>query len=373
MTTEKREQVFISSTFRDLQEERRIVTQTLLQADAIPAGMELFPASDSQKFDLIKRVIDLCDYYVVIVGGRYGSVDAEQELSYTEMEYDYAVEQSIPVMAFLHGNPGNLPSDQTELDPELRAKLQAFRDKLETRMVVYWQNGQDLAGQVALSLMNTRKSHPAVGWVRGNQAMTPEVQAELVELRAKVRELTADLNEEKRQHTAGIDPNELSQGDERAGITAQSTCRFEASPQYPYSHEAVEITNTSRHSWNEILRVIGPTLMEEASARQMKSVLSRMCYRAACEDLLYRADEEGNVIAEVEDTRILPESFDDIKVQFNALGLIEKGETSRQAHDRNVYWKLTDKGHQHLIQIHAIRRETSDAVDEEEREPATSE
>ena len=83
MAIEKREQVFISSTFKDLVEERRAVIQTLLEADCIPSGMELFPASDSEKWDLIKGVIDLCDYYVVIVGGRYGSVEDVEQLSYT--------------------------------------------------------------------------------------------------------------------------------------------------------------------------------------------------------------------------------------------------------------------------------------------------
>jgi hypothetical protein len=83
MPVEKREQVFVSSTFKDLADERAAVIQTLLEADCIPTGMEMFPASDSDKFDLIKRVIDLSDYYVVIIGGRYGSIDAEQQLSYT--------------------------------------------------------------------------------------------------------------------------------------------------------------------------------------------------------------------------------------------------------------------------------------------------
>lgn len=81
MATERREQVFISSTFKDLVEERRAVIQTLLEADCIPSGMELFPASNSEKWDLIKGVIDLCDYYVVIIGGRYGSMDEAEQLS----------------------------------------------------------------------------------------------------------------------------------------------------------------------------------------------------------------------------------------------------------------------------------------------------
>jgi len=43
---EKRYQVFISSTFQDLQGARQEVSQALLRADCFPAGMELFPAAD---------------------------------------------------------------------------------------------------------------------------------------------------------------------------------------------------------------------------------------------------------------------------------------------------------------------------------------
>ncbi len=87
---EKRYQVFVSSTFTDLMDERRAVMQALLELDCIPAGMELFPASDDDSWTLIQRVIDDCDYYLVIVGGRYGSLDA-YGIGYTEKEYDYAL------------------------------------------------------------------------------------------------------------------------------------------------------------------------------------------------------------------------------------------------------------------------------------------
>lgn len=61
----------------------------LLEADAIPAGMELFPATDDDQWTLIKRVIDASDYYIVIFGGRYGSIGSDG-ISYTEMEFRYA-------------------------------------------------------------------------------------------------------------------------------------------------------------------------------------------------------------------------------------------------------------------------------------------
>ena len=50
---------------------------------------------------MIKQVIDLCDYYVLIIGARYGSLNETTGLSYTEMEYDYAVSKNIPVLVFL--------------------------------------------------------------------------------------------------------------------------------------------------------------------------------------------------------------------------------------------------------------------------------
>ena len=64
-----RYQVFVSSTYRDLIEHRQLVMKALLQVNAIPAGMELFPASDDDAWTLIQRVIDASDYYVVIIGG----------------------------------------------------------------------------------------------------------------------------------------------------------------------------------------------------------------------------------------------------------------------------------------------------------------
>lgn len=51
----KRYQVFISSTFTDLKDERSKVIQTIMELDCIPAGMEIFPAIDEEQFEFIKK------------------------------------------------------------------------------------------------------------------------------------------------------------------------------------------------------------------------------------------------------------------------------------------------------------------------------
>lgn len=115
---DRRFEVFVSSTFFDLQEERAAVSKVLLEMDAFPSGMELFPATDADSWTLIQQVIDSADYYLLIVGGRYGSVSDTTDLSYTEMEYDYAVEHKKPVMAFVHGEPGSIVLSKSEVNAE---------------------------------------------------------------------------------------------------------------------------------------------------------------------------------------------------------------------------------------------------------------
>src|SRR2546422_8195734 len=103
----KKYQVFISSTFRDLAQERQETMKAVLDLGHIPSGMEIFPAADVEQVEFIKKIVDECDYYVLIIGARYGSTDTEG-VSFTEKEYDYAVVQKKIVLAFIHGDPGSI-------------------------------------------------------------------------------------------------------------------------------------------------------------------------------------------------------------------------------------------------------------------------
>lgn len=104
---DKKYQVFVSSTYEDLRLERQEVMNALLELDCIPSGMELFPAADEDQWSLIQGVIDECDYYILILGGRYGSV-SNNGVGYTEMEYQYALETNKPIIAFLHKEPDTI-------------------------------------------------------------------------------------------------------------------------------------------------------------------------------------------------------------------------------------------------------------------------
>lgn len=185
MTT--RYQIFVSSTFQDLQEERRSLLNILMQLDCIPAGMEFFPAADEAQWDFIRKVIEESDYYLLVIGGRYGSMTADG-ISYTEKEYDYAVSRNIPIIALLHGDPSQISLQHSEIDKASRKKLELFRKKIKKgRMVKFWNSADQLSQSVVLALIYAFKTRPRPGWVRGDARSDPlpKVSSRLIPSRAQ--------------------------------------------------------------------------------------------------------------------------------------------------------------------------------------------
>lgn len=171
----KKYQVFISSTYSDLIEERNAVMQCLLEMNCIPVGMEQFPASNMSQMEYIKMMLDTCDYYILILAGRYGSVDTDG-IGYTEKEYNYALEKNIPIMSFVIHNVENLPLSKCEKTDQGKAMLQAFREKVcNGKLVKFFSDVNSLKAAVTMSIGKCIVDFPAVGWVRGNDnGLTPK-------------------------------------------------------------------------------------------------------------------------------------------------------------------------------------------------------
>lgn len=352
--SEKREQVFVSSTYTDLVEERHAITQTLLKADCIPAGMELFPASDSDKWDLIQRVIDGCDYYLLVLGGRYGSVDPDDNLSFTEKEYEYAVLTGKPVLPFLIKDVNSLRVNQTDDDAAKRDALLSFRSKVETAHTVsYWSTGDDLAGKVALALLDARRNYPAVGWVRGDQAMTPEMQSELAELKAKVVDLTKERDDATvNKHTV---PEGTAGGDDAYALDIQIDFYRKADIQdgkIPYGTKKFYEYQTVSPSWNALFAHLAPVMLNEASETELDEALDGFAVNRFYENEKALTPKEAGSLQQV--TAAVGE-LDNVIVQFFALGLITQGTRSRTSSDKNKYWKLTPAGQDQAMRLRAAR------------------
>jgi len=179
---DKKYQIFVSSTYQDLVDERRAVIEAILDIGHIPIGMETFQASNEEQWSYIRKRIDKADYYVVIVAERYGST-GNTGLSYTEMEYDYARKTGVPVTAFLLHENARSDWRKHKADAiDSREKVDLFRKKCEGFMVRYWKNKDELAGFCARSLSVMFSDFPRNGWIPAQDAMRPEVANELARL-----------------------------------------------------------------------------------------------------------------------------------------------------------------------------------------------
>jgi hypothetical protein len=169
MNSERRKyQVFVSSTYEDLREERREVITTLLSIDCFPVCMEQFSASARPKWEVIAKLISESDYFIVIIAERYGSIDKESEISYTQKEYEYAIQQNIPAMAFVK-DENELKQSQTEKNAGARKKLNDFRaGLLNERVCSPWNSTAQLCQKVTVGIVNEIKNTPRPGWVRGD-------------------------------------------------------------------------------------------------------------------------------------------------------------------------------------------------------------
>ena len=195
---EKKYQVFVSSTYRDLIDAREKVIETVL-------NLYHFSADDSEQWEIIKEMINFSDYYIVIIGHKYGSVTAEG-VSYTEKEYDYAKEKGIPIMAFVRNREAATSPKNRESAPKLIKKLDIEKDDFvqkatANKLCDFWDNIDDLATKVAIALPKMFARTPQVGWIRGSEAVSKEMSSELAELsnenrelRQKVRDLKSKLS-----------------------------------------------------------------------------------------------------------------------------------------------------------------------------------
>lgn len=225
---EKKYQVFISSTYKDLIEERKAIQEVLLMADCIPAGMEAFVATNDEQFNVIKKVIDLCDYYVLIIGGRYGSINETTGLSYTEMEYDYAVEREIPVLVFCLDSSVQLSDEKNEDDEDKRQKLENFKIKaMGNRLASIWKGVSDLASQAAISIMKAKQDIERPGWVRADtvgEYTCSELLAQINELRIENKNMRSQLHAAEARASAAekLEVSELAFDDTKIVVSAHS-------------------------------------------------------------------------------------------------------------------------------------------------------
>jgi Domain of unknown function (DUF4062) len=202
----KRLQVFVSSTFLDLKDERQAAVKAILEAGHIPAGMELFTSGDESQLEVIKQWIEASDVYLLILGGRYGSLEEKSNKGYTQIEYEYAMELKKPLFACVMKEDyldEKIRKDERIANKDIyeqnsQEKFKEFKKLVMSKIVFQCSSFMEIENAVLKKMNEFERNTDLIGWIRASEStdsvLLSEEVARLSKENHELREYVNILN-----------------------------------------------------------------------------------------------------------------------------------------------------------------------------------
>lgn len=109
---------------------------------------------------------------MLILGGRYGTIETSSGLSYTELEFDYAISRGKPLFSVVILSDALERKVQaigtTVFETKNPALLDLFRKKVLSYVSSFYEDHKDIRLTVYESLADFSTNKELVGWVRGD-------------------------------------------------------------------------------------------------------------------------------------------------------------------------------------------------------------
>ena len=154
--------VFISSTLVDLRAYRDKVEELLNRIETSFRSMKFFGSKEGEPLDQCLGKLRECNYYVGIIGFRYGDLHPDHGLSYTELEYDEAKRLDIPRRIYVASNAVLIQPEHVETD-EKRKQLDTFKQNLKKEnTVVFFSSPEDLTTKVVSDILLNLSEKPGI-------------------------------------------------------------------------------------------------------------------------------------------------------------------------------------------------------------------
>lgn len=333
----KKYQVFISSTFTDMRAERQAAVEAVLLADHIPAGMELFSAGDKSQLDVIRKWIRDSDIFMLILGGRYGSIEPDSGLSYIELEYNYAQSLNKPFFAVVLSGSAlerKAKSSSDVFEKDNRTKYDAFKQRVLGKISSLVDDEKDIKLYAFKAISDAIENNKLAGWVRESEAVNIQPLVDQIEqlstsnseLRDEVERLDALAGQSTAiENIAGLDDK----------FRVNVTCDRHS------WRETGRVTWDT--TWGAIFSMIAPRLISHPNDAQVKDYLSNEVVKATGINDGYQEyiDEQD---------------FQSIKIQLQALRLVQVDFAKPAAGSGTLTWKLTEFGTAKMYELRVARK-----------------
>jgi hypothetical protein len=145
--------IYVSSTFKDLEECRKKVKHNLERMDYKVITMENYVAEDKIPVEKCQDDVASCDLYVGIFAWRYGYVPDGYDKSITELEYRKAIETGKKCLIFLLAEDAQYwPPKYVDKGRDAE-KIAVLRKELSReKMVSFFRSADELAGLVGAAV-----------------------------------------------------------------------------------------------------------------------------------------------------------------------------------------------------------------------------
>lgn len=340
-------QVFISSTFEDLRDERQAAVEGVLLARHIPAGMELFTAGDASQLEVIKQWIKESDAYLLILGARYGSIEPTSGLSYSEIEYDFAVANGLPHFALVLDDPAIERKHLAGLkrpSAEDAAKLSSFRLKVLSKSSKFVDNPDQIKLGIVQSLHEIESRPGLVGWLRSSEVRNdPQITEQLsalveanTHLRESLEQSRQQLAESESRRSA---PEDLAPLESTISLSLEVYDRI--SDRYPYKWRP---DKTVEVGWRDLFGRIAIKLLAPTN-----------------DDTLNRAiaEEISEAVSSEKRRQICQRDWETVKAQFLALDYVTITYGTTVMNTGALFWNLTQLGKKIGLLLRSVRNTPS--------------
>lgn len=328
----KRYQIFLSSTFQDLQELRSTAVNVIMRLGHIPAGMELFPATDKRQWAVIEKAVEDSDYYVLIVGGRYGSVLDHR--SYTEAEYDLAVAKGIPIIPLLAVDAVAIFRSRNDEPSDHLDRLNLFRERLGgNHTCQYWNTEAEFSAQLFQGILEAIADRPRDGWVRGSAAASDETLQRLVDVTAQRDKLA--------QQVSALRSELIPAVEDIAELSDSFECRYDYTEWSRHSGTTHQ-TGSVKLTWAEIFAAVGPQVRRPSTPARIGPAL-----------VTYLKENKNLAPSQM---TIYKTDADTINVHLQALGLIRSVVSNSVSGGMTEFLELTELGNKRLAELLARRK-----------------
>ena len=142
--------IFVSSTYLDLNKYRAEAKKAIEESGNEFVGMETFQSHTHEPTEFCPERVEECDAFVLLVAYRYGNIPEGAKISITQLEYEHALRNKIPVRVYLTDDEFSCPPKVTD---ENRERINEFRSLLlKKHTCSYFSTPEGLYDKLTLDL-----------------------------------------------------------------------------------------------------------------------------------------------------------------------------------------------------------------------------